>query len=101
VSTLTILRVPVISTAHVSESDMERLTDRIRSTDYPGAAYDEGCWLWIPLHEGDGDDMDDDPIYNDLKINVAIVEWARKNQFPYVRLDRDGDEIGDLPTYDW
>lgn len=96
-SALTILRVPVISTAHVSEADMERLTDRIRSSDYPGAAYDEGCWLWIPLNEGDGDD----PIYNGLKSILDIVEWARKNQYAYVRIDRDGDEISDLPTYDW
>lgn len=96
-----VLCVPVISTAHVTEADMERLTDAIRSDSIPGAAYAEGAWVWVPSSPDRVGEDDDEETYEGMPSVLRVVRWARKQGFHFVRLDRDADEVSDLPSYEW
>lgn len=88
-----IYRVPFVSTAHVAQGTMEMLTSSIEGGDRPGAVYEEGIWLRV-----NEVDLENDP--PELR---TLLDWARRQKFEHIRLDRDGDTIeGEgLQTFDW
>lgn len=75
-----------ISTVHITEKTLD--SDRCP---YILASYDTGVIYWVP-------DEDDHLVPDDLKI---VFDYARMNSCPLVRLDADGFEFPELPTYDW
>lgn len=91
--------VPVISTCHITQ-ETARLLDAAHGApgDVPGimicAEYGEGYFIRFD----DGSCLDEMP--DDL---VAIFHWLAKERFEagWVRLDADGDDLDDLPSYEW
>ncbi|SFU37286.1 DUF5983 family protein [Butyrivibrio sp. INlla21] len=52
--------------------------------------YEEGMFVVIPDEEHH--------LPNDLD---EVFKYAKQNDITLIRFDRDGEEIDDLPTYDW
>ena len=54
--------------------------------------YEEGMFIVVP-------DLDEKPFtYSDLE---TLLNYAKQRNITLIRLDRDGEEIDSLPTYDW
>ena len=54
--------------------------------------YEEGMFIVVP-------DLDEKPFtYSDLE---TLLNYAEQRDITLIRLDRDGEEIDSLPTYDW
>ena len=54
--------------------------------------YEEGMFIVVP-------DLDEKPFtYSDLE---TLLNYAMQRDITLIRLDRDGEEIDSLPTYDW
>jgi hypothetical protein len=86
-------RVPVLSTAHVSQETMDMLlagpTENAFGT---VAAYPEGVFLSLTTIR----------IPDDLPEDLAaLCRWVRRRRYGWIRLDCDGDTVDDLPVHDW
>jgi hypothetical protein len=84
-----ILTMPVISTAHVTEEADAYLrtstTDEFKNAVAP---WEGGYFIYVAgcePHEG----------------LSAVFDWALKNDYDWIRLDRDGDIVPELPQYNW
>lgn len=88
---LYIFHVPFVSTAHLTQGTMSTLQFEVGARERGGAVYAEGLWLHVPEEEDQADPQD-------LR---RLLDWARKNEFYFVRLDRDGDKVRELPRYNW
>lgn len=86
-----IMKVPVISTAHLRLETFRLLEF---ASDWFTATYDEGGGLFIWVDEYA--DLDEAP--EDLRI---VMKWAREAGFDWLRFDNCGDDVPGLPTYDW
>ncbi|SMC35291.1 hypothetical protein [Novosphingobium sp. B1] len=75
------------STAHLSP-DARDYVDR---TDVIASSTPYGWFVWAS--EEPGEDVPDDL--------AAIMAHARSLGAEYINFDRDADEIGDLPVFDW
>lgn len=84
-------RVADLSTGHLTEETMQNVQADVFSRARAGAAYEEGCWLFVP----EDDDEDEAPSLR------AVFSWARANDFEWIRLDADGSRVDALPFYDW
>lgn len=80
-----------VCTSHLSHETIDSLAmeniEGVHSYDYP-----EGTFIVVP------DSFDLGEIPKDLN---RLFEYARHNEISLIRLDRDGEEIDELPTYDW
>lgn len=92
------ITVPVISTCHISPETVDLLVEAHEAPgDVPGimicAEYEEGYFIRFD----DGSHLDAMP--DDL---AAIFHWLAMCGFDsgWVRLDRDGDDVEDLPVYE-
>jgi hypothetical protein len=96
-----VMRVPVLGTSHMKEdtaanlADMFMIGQNVYALDV--APYRFGCFLHVPDTD-EPPETAEEPIPEDL---LAIFAWCRKERIEWVRLDRDGDVIADLPVYDW
>lgn len=88
-------RIPVISTAHITQE----VSDRLDRNDNPWVACANyvGCGYFLYVEEPYGGE---EPVPQCL---LDICDWLTKHDFTdrWVRLDGDGDEADDLPVYDW
>lgn len=80
-----------VCTSHLTQATIDNLVMEnimgVHSYDYP-----EGMFIVVP------DPFDEEETPKDL---VGLFGYARHNDISLIRLDRDGEEIDDLPTYDW
>ena len=72
-----------VCTSHLTQDTVDNLTAEFYHY-VPVYDYEEGLFIVVPD--------------NDLSI---LLGYARKNDISFIRLDRDGEEIDDLPVYDW
>lgn len=88
---LWVMRVPVLSTAHIKHNTLEKLASA--ENEFRVIDYEEGAFVRINPR-------------NFSKVPPEIrrlVKWFTQ-AFPkqwWIRLDRDGDVIPGLPVYDW
>ena len=75
-----------LSTSHISHDTAGFLQY------HRASSYQKGDYGWFVATHA----MDDDPA--DL---VALLAFARAHGFDWIMLDRDGDVIPNLPTFDW
>lgn len=87
----------VISTSHVGEDTARRL-DNMSVEDWPclGGPYGQYGWFLYAHDENAG--VGKDRIPDDL---FAVMMWVRSQGCDYLLLDCDGDEIAELPRFDW
>lgn len=99
-----IMRLPVISTAHVEQATMNLLSHD-NDFDLKVIPYPEGAIISIPTcwtDDGDPDEIDPDDADNGLPTELAAcLRWAGSHGFYWLRLDSDGDVIEGLRTFDW
>lgn len=88
-----ILKALVVSTAHITKEDQQRL----EVGDFPVsmAADDYGYWLWAKVSVLD--------IYNYgfSKHLVKLLTFAVDQGCDYLRLDCDGPDYDHLETFEW
>lgn len=88
------ITVPVLTTAHLTEDDVNRLEDE--GDDKPIADYGPGLFMYV------GGDFHreyyvgySEAFYDLMRhLSANAVEWVRFD--PYV-----GDELDDFPTFEW
>ena len=103
---LEIHKLMVLSTSHISAEVNERLGDGDFTQKELDAFLDEDVW-YVPVWNMDGgyliglDHEPKDSFGNDPECIKNIVLYARKHGCLFVRLDRDGPQMKDLPTYEW
>ena len=93
-----VMRVPVISTAHLTEDVACELAETLPCEDFYGL-----------LHAGTPfggfvacDDPDPPPTMEPLpKCLHDCFTWACDEGFEWIRFDAEGDQIGELPVYEW
>ena len=73
-----------LNTAHITQETSESLSSR----DYNFGEYGHFIWAGGPQADTSGDLWD-------------VINYARSLGCAYVLLDRDGDTVDDLPTYEW
>lgn len=83
------LTIPVLSTVHISQAADEFLHD-----------FNKGC-LWNAVASWEGGHF----IYVDgcgphEGLN-DVLNWAIENKHDWIRLDRDGDVVPELPQHEW
>lgn len=87
---LWIMRIPVVSTAHVRQDTLDKLA---LAQEFRVIDYYEGAFVWVGMQA-----------YSNAPEEMKpLVEWF-SNAFPkewWIRLDRDGDLIPGLPVYEW
>lgn len=90
-----IMHVPVLSTIHMpGPYEPERLSHQ---GDFPVALLDDGMFIYVGS-EADGN------VYEGYSAWLApISRWLDKQRLPdrWVRFSGHGDEIEDLPKFDW
>ena len=79
-----------LCTSHLCEETINKLNSETTPFSYP---YEEGVFISVPESE----DLVG-KIPSDLK---RLLGYCWENNIQLVRLDRDSEEIEDLPTYDW
>lgn len=82
-----------ICTSHLTQDTVDDL-DKGFYTYVPVYSYEEGMFIVVP----DEFEDKDKPHPDDLGI---LFKFARDKGITLIRLDRDGEEIDELPTYDW
>lgn len=90
-----LMRVPVISSSHITDGCEEWLEDVYN--DPTGALpVFKGPFGWIVFVPTPDAPADEAP-HEDL---IPVLTWAASNGYDWVRLDIDADEVPDLPAYD-
>lgn len=86
------MTVPVISTAHMPDEDA---VERLAGIGFTCAKFSEGFFVCLG----------DDPLPEEPEWATRVREWVLReygNAFvPWVRLDADGDLIGELQEWEW
>lgn len=97
--------VPVITTAHIKPDTARWLTLRSENKSFTSmivAEYPDGYFV---SQLEDMDDLGEAELrlkYYDVPEELmGILRWAYRKDYPWVRLDRDGDVVDELPTFDW
>ena len=87
-----------MSTGHISEETSKILRD-INNT-LPISVYDKtgfGWFIYLPI-----DKTEDARILKELPKDLAMIfMFARHHMFDVICLDCDGNDIDELPIYDW
>lgn len=81
----------VISTGHLTKETMNALVEDAFSLRV--IPYREGAFVHF-----DADFLDMKVLPEDLR---ACIEWGLNNEFSWLRFDADGDEVDELPFYEW
>jgi len=98
-----------LSTAHMTKED-----DKLLSAMAKSHVHEPGCTaLWV-MYTGYGyiirvnldpeyvEQQDQDIIDEDLSDGIlGAVRFARHHEARWLRFDRDGDIVNELPTWDW
>lgn len=96
---LEVVRMPVISTAHLTKEVAEILLKQGNDNPWvPCANWEYGHFLYLDDPEArEGEDE------ADITCLYAIRDWLREQGFTdsWVRLDCDAEPVEGLPTYDW
>ena len=98
-------RVAVVSTAHIRREDDERL----RAMAHDHRLHDDTRFIVAEYHGGYLVRVFDNPAQEAEEAAKpglseeaqALIRLAAEEGFHWLRLDRDGPEIGGLPTFDW
>lgn len=88
-----ITKVLTISTAHITEETDRKLQDNSELNRMDLSVYEKGeygYWIYV--------DSSRDRIPEDLK---KCLKFAEQNDCQWLCLDCDGEEVPELPTYDW
>ena len=83
----------IISTVHIEESDLDVIANDLIS--YELGEY--GWLIWVnPVHVNNS-------LVKDVTSNAlrAAIKLAQDNDCLYLRLDRDGPEVDELPKFNW
>jgi hypothetical protein len=90
-----IMKVPVISSSHLTEKTLAIKTDR--NFNGPGGFYTVQFSHGFML-------FNSEPVDDDLEIPDDLrdcLEWAYSNDFEWIRFDPDGDIVKGLKVYDF
>lgn len=97
-----VMRVPVISTAHLTEDVARELSETLPGEDFHGllnAVTPFGGFVACDDPDSPGDlGGEIGPLPKCLR---DCFRWANREGFEWVRFDADGDQIGELPVYEW
>lgn len=91
-----VMRVPVISTAHITPAVGQELHELLPGEEF----YDTPCMGGAHgsmLYCADTDNLPEDA----PQCLRDVLAWARGEGFDWVRLDADGDSIDGLPEFAW
>jgi hypothetical protein len=89
---LEIEKLIALSSAHVDRVTMEMIAEHDAGViAYPN---EYGAFLWI----GELFVLDPEKTPEDL---AAVIEFARRQDCDWIKLDRDGQVSDELKTYDW
>jgi hypothetical protein len=91
-----IMHVPVVSTAHMHKSDDQKLHTESYETDMNHAVRMFGGLGYL-LEIDDLADFEEG--YSDAFLH--LIETFHNLGFHYLRLDPDGNDLDDLPTFEW
>lgn len=80
-----------ICTSHLTPDTVDNLTIGFY-IGVPVIDYEEGLFVTVT------DEFGENPLPDDL---FTLLRYAKQNGITLIRLDRDGEEIDGLPTYDW
>lgn len=80
-----------ICTSHLTQDTVDNLTVG-NIIGVPVYDYEEGLFIVVP------DEFN--PLKNPSDLGI-LFSYAKRNGISLVRIDRDGEEIDGLPTYDW
>lgn len=89
-----IMRVPVISTRHIQESTMRAITEQDENLPTVACPTPWGAFVGVGQTEQDDANLE----YPDL---FPVFTWAERSGYEWVRFDAEGDDIDDLPVYEW
>lgn len=95
-SGIELMRVPVISSSHVTAECAGWLDEVTGQPDSALCGF-KGGYGWILF-------VGEDPLGPDcphLDVLNPVFAWARSNGYDWVRLDEDASPVPDLPTYVW
>lgn len=96
-----VMRVPVISTAHLTENVARELAETLPGEDF------YGFYNAVTPHGGFiacGEEIDDgfnSPLIDTPKCLRDCLRWANREGFEWIRFDADGDQVGELTIYEW
>lgn len=98
---LFIYEVPLLSTGHLEDEDMEKFTDRDRTYGELACMWDPadpggGFFVWVD-EVGEDDEAPPPPGYSE-KFN-KFWYWAQENNYQWVRFGSWGDDNKDLEYY--
>jgi hypothetical protein len=96
-----ICKMLTLSTAHVSQETAALLDGR--QTHYVAevpVTFAKGDYGWF-VHVPDPRDSDPEEEQNWAPDLAACIAFARGLGCDWLCLDRDGETVGDLPTYEW
>ena len=88
-----------LSTAHIQEETSKKLETELfgwyMGLDvYSLSTYEAGGWMiWVDS-SADGDDEVPEEL-------TALLKFCKEKQVDWLRLDRDGEIIPELPTFEW
>lgn len=91
-----VLRIPVLSTAHLSEESKALLESGQAHWLCHCAPYEFGWFVAVPTPDVAAT-ASEPPITDDLR---ALFVWADKYGFSWIRLDDHGDRAAGLPLFD-
>ena len=86
-----------VSTAHVSEDTIGKLKQEPVTNKFCLAVYEKGefgFWIYIPEYIWDMKHSLPEDLYRCMAL-------AKEHNCEWLCLDRDGEEVAVLPTYDW
>jgi hypothetical protein len=89
-----------VSTAHVTETEMDAIT--LRGLGPISARHNYGAWLYVPGGAGgDDSDLDEHEDLAEMPNVRRILSLAKREECSYVLLDSDAETHEGLPTFDW
>lgn len=91
-----VMRCPMITTAHLTQDVAQALADTPPGEDFYGAP------CMIGSHGGMICTSASLVLSSDAPESLRrVVAWARREGFDWLRVDADGDQIGELMIYEW
>ena len=95
---LWVMQAPVLSTGHLTQATMERLSQDNNAFGLYTITYDKGVFVFCSDASCLQGAADDDKAPDDL---AACFRWAMGRGYEWSRFDADGSTVEALPTYRW
>lgn len=86
-----------VSTSHVSLATAQ-LLDNTPSETWPCVGGGYAYYGWFVYAHDENCGVGDQRIPDDL---FAVMTWARQQGVSHLLFDRDGDQVDELPYFDW